>query len=105
MKLGQSKEETLKILNAINANDISAGMQTEPYPTKEWMWASQKYDISIETNFQDNKLTRLCIWDWKGRKQSSYHHTMEYFEVSSVNFTQAPKLSFQISTIHNKGKL
>jgi hypothetical protein len=105
LKLGQTKEEVIQILSDINASDISAGIQTDPYPTKEWMWKSQKYDISIETSYQDNKLKRLCIWDWKGRNQSSYHHTMEYFEVSNVTFSQAPQFSYQVMSVHNKGKL
>jgi hypothetical protein len=84
-------------LKLVGAKDISDGMQTAiPYtgddgadtPTtggSVWqMWSIDSPDSSIETTFEDGKLTQLNYWDWRDRKMTSYHHTMEYVELSSL---------------------
>ena len=56
----------------------------EAYRSSWQMWSIDTPDASIETTFQDGKLTQLNYWDWRNRKMTSYHHTMEYVELSSL---------------------
>ena len=53
--------------------------------SRSWnMWSIETPDASIETTFKNRKLIQLNYWDWRKRKMTSYHHTMEYVEVSAL---------------------
>ena len=85
IKLGMSKDVTSKRLAEFGANDISSGMQAAANaPKSDWMWSLASPKLSIETLFDNDKLVTLNIWDWRGRKMTSYHHTMEYDQVDTL---------------------
>ena len=97
LSLGMAEIDAVAQLKLVGATDITDGMQTEiPYtgndvadtPTANssvWqMWSIDPPAASIETTFEDSKLTQLNYWDWRNRKMTSYHHTMEYVELSSL---------------------
>jgi len=85
IKLGMSKDATSKRLTEFGANDVSSGMQaTANAPKSDWMWSLASPKLSIETLFENDKLVTLNIWDWRGRKMTSYHHTMKYDQVDTL---------------------
>ncbi|TWU60355.1 hypothetical protein Poly51_06300 [Rubripirellula tenax] len=97
LSLGMTETDAVTQLKLVGATDISDGMQTAiPYTgdavadtpaanSSSWrMWSIDTPDASIETAFEHGKLTQLNYWDWRNRKMTSYHHTMEYDELSSL---------------------
>lgn len=64
------------------ASDVSSGMQVRAgSPKANWMWKIKSPNLSIETLYEDGLLKVINVWDWKDRKQTSYQHTLEYFQV------------------------
>ena len=108
IEIGMKKTEVIEILSDFGATDIGEGMQTtalmkgESNP-KGWMWSIESPNLSIETKYQEGKLTELNVWDWTKRKLTSYHHTMEYDEVSQLKLIAATgKFQTTVIKTHNQ---
>jgi hypothetical protein len=100
--LGMSKQNVLDTLAQLQAIDKSAKMQTTAdAPKSNWMWTVKSPDISLETRFENDKLVTLNIWDWRGRKQTSYHHTMRYDEIESLVIRSDGTFETEVIKVHN----
>jgi len=97
LALKMSEIEVVAKLESIFAIDITDGMSKlvpdwgddDKTPVSDtpitWrMWVVKSPNLSIETTFQEEKLVKLNVWDWRERKMTSYHHTMQYDSVSML---------------------
>ncbi len=108
IQLNMEKEAVTKILISLGVKDIGNGMQVserDPEKLKEWMWHSEDYKFTVETIYSEGKLKTLNYWDWKNRELTSYHHTMEYHELSELTIETNTKQSFtKLIKKHNEKK-
>ena len=91
------KESVVQTLKSLGASDIGTGMQvmeTDPGKLKNWMWHLEEYNFTLETLYSKGKLVTLNYWNWEGRKLSSYHHLMEYHEISELRADTRTKKHF-----------
>jgi hypothetical protein len=105
IKLGMTENLVASELTELGAIDISSGMQaTKGSPKSHWMWTLESPNVSLETVFRDGKLARLNIWDWRTRKMTSYHHTMEHDEIATLTIQPNGEFQSDIIETHNKTK-
>lgn len=97
IQLGMDNAIVLEKLESLGARDIGNGMQVmerEPEKLKNWMWHLKEYNLTLETIYSDGKLITLNYWDWTNRALTSYHHTMEYHELSELTLDTETNQSF-----------
>ncbi len=85
LKLGMPKSEVSRILHDLGADDRSAGMQvTANAPKSDWVWRLTSPNITLETEYEDERLAVMDLWDWRGRKQTRYQSLMRHDRIASL---------------------
>ena len=105
--LGTEKREAIHLLKALGAVDIGEGMQVElaeGQSSANWMWSLKRYDVTVETQYEGGVISQLNVWDWRGRKKTSYHHKLEYYSIDRLDFNKDGTAEYSILETFNKGK-
>ena len=123
LSLGMDHARVERLLRHVGAEDISAGMSTyavvvpcpdgttsADYPAPDidfnptGMWHISGIGLTVETEFDEEKLTEINVWDWTGRELNSYHHTLEFDSVSEL-IIPVGHLYYRATVLetHNKG--
>ena len=97
LELGMTQNNFESALLRLGAVDISDGMsvgnvkgfEPEENAPVSWggIWELSRENLTIEASFENQRLTRLNLWDWTGRRLDRYHHALEYDRVSSLTIS------------------
>jgi len=121
LKLGMDQAHVENLLRRSGAHDISDSMSTytviipyddettptappEPEFNPTGMWHLDSINLTIETEFTEEKLDKINVWDWSGREMDRYHHCLEYDSVSELTIPlMHASYRCNVLTTKNKG--